>query len=640
MKKLAIVLGLIVVMAVGYFMWSKKGATDSYADFSALMNKMVGEQNWRAKSHSASLVGGALIIDGLELNNLLRREDKNEKTKPVYISKMTIEGLVTGDELKRFLAAENWAGQKSLELSNKITIDGLNYEQSFVLPPETKGQSKMATQLKKIVVEGLSLAEQGADGSGAGFFDNLLLDKVSIVEQQMVMDVALDGIAETALKSDSHTELSVGRIDYEKLRGSQANYEKISDLFNKMGLDELTAVLGSFKMGKASFQDYAVDSTAKSKVTETQELELLIKQHVASMEIEGADGFKADLLRCRNWTGSMTSEKSPINMTFKLDEAEAKGFDGTNLAGIFMNFYQLQHGSNPDPMRIVDEFYKLGLLFSLPFDLESARLAGLEFSMPDYGLLQKAAEVSFTGPFKAGEIAPKSSFKVVGLEQTIPSSQAVVDKNPQLADLYQFGQEFGQTTFLFDFSSDTSYDANEGTLKSDKLLSSVDLFDLKYSSNWQGLKNADFAKFKDLPLSKLMITALNPQGDLGDLGISDASLTISDHGLLNKIYAYVGMRTGQSAADARVMVQMGSAMTFASMSDILADPQMLNNTVGRFLEQSGKLMISAKPESGRLSDLVLRSMEWNGWNFIDFLKFNVQYNDNEAQPFRLKAELN
>jgi hypothetical protein len=272
------------------------------------------------------------------------------------------------------------------------------------------------------------------------------------------------------------------------------------------------------------------------------------------------------------------------------------------------------------------------------FSLKDASMKGFDFNVNNM-IAMKMAEARFSGPLTAGSIAPKGQSSITGLEFILPESAEGLDEDSM--ELYQFGQDFGMTRFVMDMASESAYDTATGRLTSTvSKLAVRDLMDMKISMNLGGLTTERLNVLKTVTLNDAMLALMDPAGIFGEMSIENLDLNLSNLGLVERIYTYVGKTklNGAPVENVKAMASGGAKIALAAKGgEYLQNPEALGNSLAAFLNEPKTIQLTLKAEPplsvisaqsyGGDADKMLNSLNLtviaNGETGVAPLRFNL-----------------
>lgn len=577
------------------------GGGDSYETFSLAMDTVAGEGKWSDQGHSTSTFGGELTVEGLTVNNA-------ETGESLEITTLVLKKPLAKEELQAIIDAKDWKDRQETAIAGGLVLKGVKRTM------KTGDDGTFTTTLDELNLENVSLtaADSNAMGGLAGFLKAARIGRA-----------AYSNLKGVSAGGNMDMETSLAQMNAE---GLAFDAEPMTAL-EALDPSGMAAALSSFSAKSLSFKDMAMTGSKKGEEAGK------ISMNLASLDQKDLKGFRA----ASSWALSglkFAFEDDENNVSFGLESLALNEVDMNDYINKFMPLIIASATGEEDVENLINSMQTFADFFVSPVSMKDAAIKGLDLQINKmFGL--KMAEAAITGPLTAGAIAPKQSSTVTGFEFILPESAEGLD--PQLMDLYQFGQDFGVTRFVLDMAADSSYDAATGRLTSNVSKFTIkDLIDIKMVMNFGGFTDERLTALKGVTLDNaFMALMMNPEGVFGDMSIEDMDLTFSNMGLLERIYAYVGQAKmdGATADQVRDMASGAAGMALAAQGgEYLQNPEKLGSSLSAFLKEPKTLRITAKAEPP-LSVISARAYEGDSNKLLNSLKLTVIANgESGVQP--------
>ncbi len=584
------------------------GGEGSYESFSLAMDKLAGEGKWSDKGHSTSFFGGDLTVTGLTVTG---------ENSDLEVAELKLAKPLEKEKLKAILDAPDWKDRKEAELAKGLVLKGLK---RTVKQGENIVLTTTADEVNFTIIR-LAAADSNAASGPAGFLQALRIGKVGYAN--------LKGLS-NGEKSD--LEMTLARLEAEALAFDAAPLPGL-DALDPSGL---ASAVSSFSAKNMTFKDM---SFTINRLEGAPEGPGKMTFALASWDQKDLKGFRS----AANWTIAglkFVLEGEPQNMNFALDSLILNDLDMTEYLDKIMPIALAAASEGSDPYNATSGLQTFADFFVSPFSLKDASMKGLDFTVGKViGL--KMAECLWTGPLTAGAIASKQASAVTGLEIILPDSPEGLDDDA--LELYQFGQDFGQSRFVIDAVSESSYDAAAARLTSDlKKFAVKDLFDLSFTMNMGGLTSERLNAMKATKLDNILMVLMDPESVFGDMSLENLNLNIQNQGLAERIYAYAGKTrlNGASADEVKNMAVGFVSLGMAAQGSVyMENPDTLTNSVTTFLKEPKNLKLSIKPEPA-LSFAAAKAFAGDRNALLNSLNLTLSANDESgAAPLRFHLPL-
>lgn len=603
MKSLKMLRALAITLFTA-FLVTGCGGEGPYESFSLAMDNLAGEGQWSDKGHSTGFFGGVLTVEGV----VVKSEVGNLEIATVELKKP-----LEKEKLQAVIQATDWKEQKETTIAEGLILKGVKRV--------TKNGEIGYDELN---LEGLALAAADANAiSGpAGFLKATRVAKAGYKNFKMKVsgDTALDFLS-------AQMNANGLSFDAEPLAGL--------DIIDPSGM---ATVFSSFSAKNLSFKDMTLDIARN----EASGKPGAMKFALGGLEQKGLRGpFRAaDALALTNLTFSFEIGEGGPPATFSLasmnfNEIDVSDYQNTVMPVILAAYSE---GGNLDDA--VNGAQTFADFFVSSASLKDGSVKGLDFKIGNI-VSMKLAEATITGPMTAGTVSPRQATAVTGLEIILPQSPEGLGEDA--LELYQFGQDFGLSTFVMDIVSEGSYDAATGRLTSNtSKISLRELMDMSLAINMGGLTAERLEALKGVTLDNALIALMDPVGVFGALSIENIDLTLNNQGLVERIYAYAGKTKLNGAPVENVKDMAAGAVTIglaAQGSMYLANPEGLSTSLSTFLKDPKSLKITLRADPP-LSFAAAQEFSGDQNALLNSLNLSVAANgEADVQPLRFNIPL-
>ncbi|MGL4208535.1 MAG: hypothetical protein ACRCTY_04025, partial [Candidatus Adiutrix sp.] len=566
-KRRPFVIVAVIIIAVLAIMVKQTMGGAPYDAFTAAMNQAVGPDNWSAQSNSTSFLSRTLTVNGLEFTT-------PNSSAVVKIASTEIGGLKPRAAEQAFLplmSGDSWRGDKELKILKTLKLKGLKVE------GETLG---LNLEVDELALDSFSLSPLG-DGAPEGY---------------------LSFLAATLVQNFSYKNLKITTIfpdDTGSLKTEIAFLQAKKLAFNGPAIDGLRV------LDESGILDVLVRFSAQQLIINDRESWLnFVNQNGENTKI----AVGAGTINVKNINSALAfNSASILNLRLDLEfspghksittvkEFEISSFEATDHVEKFVQIlseisnYELN--SSVVTSLIANIQYISDLLVS-PISFASSTVRGLEIEVPDIINIKMASNTN-RGPFKAGQIPPKKTSELRGLEISVlpPSDNPEEDHRT----LYDHSRDFGQTHFVIDAESQAVYDEKTGVLKSTlKSLQVKDLFEATGEITLGGLSPERLKVFSETSLANSWAIMLAPEAIFGDTSFNGLKIQLTDKGVLDRLYNMLSQEKGISAQDLREEASLFITNELAPIG--LKNPEALSAPVGAFITDGGVLSLTLNPQ--------------------------------------------
>ncbi len=606
-----VILAVVVVAVAAFFMTKKSKTEEAYETLSLALDHLAGPGQWTIKDHEAGAFSGVLTVNGLSLKlpaaKVAPAGDAAAAAGPgasaeeakaaapaapaadrtVELATVEIQNGLGRQALEKLLATPNWRDQKELKIADSLVLKGVSHKDT------TPAGEAVEMSLDEMSVKSLALAAAGPEApeGRAGFVKALRLGAVSYKNGRMSV---------TSDKMNMESRAGAAQID-----GLSFTTPPITGLapLDPSGLLE---VCTSITAAKATAQDVMMTFSGGSGQNKAK-----MSLGVASVEKKDVKGLGhlggLDMKGFRFDMAPGEGAEKPL-MSFALDQVTADGFD---MSAYLQKILPAVALAAADPNR-AEEAMKglqtLGDFFVSPFSLNQMTVAGLDLKVADM-FTMTIAEAKAEGPYVAGEVPAKQKSFMKGLTVSLPETEPKLteggDKDLYEASqaLYEFGRNFGMTTFQIEAEGESNYEPATGTWVSRTTKCTVkDLFDSTFSFEMSGLTPERVQTLSGIPLSSAFMVMLAPEAVFGDLSFKNMDLKLTDHGLVDRAFKFAAASGGEEMKNVPPDVLRQAAVSNLQIfmdirgREYLQNPDVLAKSLAAFLTKPGDLELKLKAD--------------------------------------------
>ena len=581
-------------------------AKDAYETFTLVMNKMVGEGNWSAKSHEIASTDGTLTVSGLNVKppfaaleaaaapapavtteddaategEAAAEANKAEAAAPMPvissfdIATVTVKNSIGKAEMEAILASQDWRDKSEAKLADDITLKGLEINWNM---PEAAADMGLRHSIEEFTMEKISLAAVGADNpaGGIGFLKALRLSGLSYKNANVVM-------TENKMKMDAKiasVQASTVAFDAPPLDG-----------FDVIDTTGLLSAIGTISAKSVILNDLTVEAT---EATTTGTISFGVKK----LEQKDVAGFgKIGHVALSGFSFNLPGhgEGEYPSMSASLDNVTVNGLDLTPYIQKFLPAIAAAVADPEMASMLLNEAQNLGDFFVAPFSLTDLSMVGFELKIGD-AIAIKLADCQASGPYVAGEIPAIQKSSISGLEIALPNDPKYIGGH--FDEVVEFTQAFGMANFIVNADVVAEYDAATGVYRQTTNKFEVkDLVEMTGSLEIGGLTVERVKVFKETPLQSIYFALMMPDQVFGDLSLNNFKLAITDKSLVDRIFNCVAkMQFGSD--DGGKMIQTGAVSQIKMIMgikgpEVLKNPDDVTSPVVAFLEKPEKIELA------------------------------------------------
>ncbi|MDR1873093.1 MAG: hypothetical protein LBS60_14425 [Deltaproteobacteria bacterium] len=604
--KIFLILGVVLIVLVGGgFFLRGRLADEAYRTFETLMNKLVGPNNqWEAAAHDFSIFARSLTVNQLKitLKDVIpspKPTDQSDadddadadaaKPEPtpkrprqpliVTVDQVRIKNGLSLESLNNLLALNDWRSQGEKALAEELELTNIKSkadEATFTT------DSLLVTDLK------LAAASDKQPAGALGFVKSARLGQLTI--NKIVLSAITDPIESDPNKID-------GTLKIEK-------FAVVNPILAE-GVESLTTPIDFIKLAGFTCQSFQIsgvefDLQDGIKVPDSNDIKMTMKMVMKLEDIlETGVEAKGVVEKFSLKNASFHYSEPALKLDARLGSVDFSGFDYSRLLDRFLTAFEpimneaFLTGSTPDLnysqlSELYGSIYTLANLFSLPYDINEALVTDFYVNYNDEFAFG-SHKSSLKGPYKAGRL-PAKSLSELDFYVHLPKVDKPQDK--VIHNLYQFGQDFGQTDFLFTIVSDLESDPKTGVFTIKKHhLAVQDLFSLDIDMGMVGLTEAFVAKLDDIPAKDSFAIMTVP--GLYNLGFTELAFNYQDHSLFQKA---VGLAAKNDQIPYDQEIEKIRSKLDNEYPKNLTNQEALAKAVNLFLDNPQKVSLGIAPD--------------------------------------------
>ncbi|MDR1656254.1 MAG: hypothetical protein LBT47_01695 [Deltaproteobacteria bacterium] len=554
-----IAVAAVILIAVGlgaYFYVGSRADKEALDTFSFLMDKTIGPGRWTTGQVSYTLSSN--LMTASEVTIKLDHLDA-AFTEPVTIETVEIKNGLKQPELDALLALADWRNQADRHIADKVTFKGVTWKHNF--------ESELFdSSIALITLEGLDLVASGADNSPGvlGFL------KSSRIQRLLAENLTFSS---TSIKQDGFFSIAASKIEETDLRLSP----------DDPPFDGLAGLLFNINSTRSS----VTGLTSKLKMEEE-----FINLSLGEQVLSGAKNLSFEAINFNDLTLTSnlkltTEDEKYLELKMKFNQLNMYDVDFLPFLKKFEPILTAEDSSSIEES--FEEIYVLTDLLTLPYSLGKSDGQGLSVTISDQIMLSMD-KATFIGPVKAGEIPPSLRYSVTDLKIELPTKA----NGTFTDDLYNFGQTFGQSTFVINYDAQSTYEPTSGTLTltGKPGLKINDLVTFSGDLTLTGLTQEIVDQMSEIPISRIEEVLTLP---IEKVSLTHTRFEIIDESLTNKILGYYAKSTGESPEAIRMLAATGVESLAETLFNRVENAAELGSNLADFITEPKRIIAEINP---------------------------------------------